>query len=91
MIRHRALVARTLLDAAALVALDWLERWQLREALVPPLFTPAWQHRHNITTADAVNVALAKELGAPFLSDGHKLMNAPTFPRDVVLLRPPVA
>ena len=58
---------------------------------MPPLLTPAWQYPHNMTTADAIYVALAKELGAPFLSDDQTLMNAPTFPRDVVLLRLPVA
>jgi predicted nucleic acid-binding protein len=45
-----------------------------------------------MTTADAIYIALAKELGgAPFLSDDHKLMNAPTFPTDITVLRLPVA
>jgi predicted nucleic acid-binding protein len=44
-----------------------------------------------VTTADAVDVALAVELGAPFLSDDQKLMNARMFPKYVTLLRLPLA
>ena len=90
-IRHRTVVTRTLSAAAALTALDRLERWHLLQALVPPLLAPAWQFRHKMTTADAVYVALAKELGATFLSDDQKLMNSPTFPRKVTVLRLPVS
>ena len=90
-IRHLTVVARTLPEAGALTALDRLQRWHLRQALVPPLLPLAWTFRHNMTMADAVYVALADELGACFLSDDQKLMNAAPFPSGVILLRLPVA
>jgi predicted nucleic acid-binding protein len=40
-IRHRTVVTGALPEAAALTALNRLERWHLRQALVHPLLTPA--------------------------------------------------
>ncbi len=42
-----------------------------------------------MTAADALYVALAEHLGADFLTDDHKLVDGPTFPRHVNVLRLP--
>ena len=43
-----------------------------------------------MTTADAIYVALAVELGAMFISDDHKLLAVPNFPSTVNVLRLPL-
>lgn len=58
-------------------AIHQLDTWPLRVARLQPLFASAWQHRHNITFADATYVALAEHLGAHLLTDDHKLANTP--------------
>ncbi len=67
-------------------ALRQLAAWPLRVAQVRSLFADAWQHRHNITFADATYVALAEHLGAQLLTDDHRLANAPTLPVPVLRL-----
>ena len=44
---------------------------------------------HNLTAADALYVALADQLGASFLTDDHRLVQAPTYPSHVPVLRLP--
>jgi len=46
----------------------------------------AWNTRHNMTFADALYVALAVHLNAPFLSNDLKLANAPTLPVRILRL-----
>jgi len=70
-------------------ALRQLAAWPLRVAQVRSLFADAWQHRHNLTFADATYVALAEHLGAQLLTDDHRLANAPTLP--VTVLRLPTS
>ena len=90
-LRHQVVVTRSLPEAAASATLERLRRWHLRQALVPPLLNTAWRYRHNMTMADAVYVALAVELDGQFLCDDHKLLNAPTFPPEIAVLRLPLA
>ena len=42
-----------------------------------------------MTAADAIYVVLAEHLGADFLTDDDKLVDGPTFPRYVNVLRLP--
>ena len=49
----------------------------------------AWQHRHNITFADALYVVLAEHLQATTLTGDHKLANGPTLPVPVLHLSQP--
>ena len=86
-LRHQTLFAKILTDEQASVALRRLQRWHLRQAAVPPLLDDAWALRHNLRVADAVYVALADELGGALLSDDQKMLNAPTFPSSVQVLR----
>ncbi|MGH9064078.1 MAG: type II toxin-antitoxin system VapC family toxin [Acidimicrobiales bacterium] len=67
-------------------ALRQLSAWPLRVAQVRSLFADAWQHRHNLTFADATYVALADHVGARLLTDDHRLANAPTLPVPVLRL-----
>ena len=83
-VRRRLLVERVITEDQANEARKRLRRWPLRQASVPPLADAAWKFRHNISMADAVYVALAEHLGAPLLTDDHRLIGAPTFPRDAV-------
>ena len=81
--------ARILTEEQAAVALRRLRPWHLRQAAIPPLLDDAWAFRHNLRAADAIYVALATELGGVLLSDDHKMLNAPTFPSSVSVLRLP--
>lgn len=88
-VRRRLLVERVITEDQANEARERLRRWHLRQASVPPLADAAWKLRHNISMADAVYVVLAEHLGAPLLTDDHRLIGAPTFPRDVAVLSLP--
>ena len=54
---------------------------------IAPLVQSAWGYRHNRTAADALYVVVAEHLHAYFLTDDHNLVDAPTFPADVNVLR----
>lgn len=86
-VRRRLIIDKILIDAQAAAAVDRLRAWRLRRASVAPLLVPAWRYRHNMTAADALYVALAESLGAEFLTDDHRLVDAPTFPGLVKVLR----
>jgi predicted nucleic acid-binding protein len=62
---------------------------QLRRASVAPLVSAAWSYGYNLTVVDALYVALAEQLGASLLTDDHRLVQAPTFPSQVPVLRLP--
>lgn len=89
-LRHQSIIARTISSDRADVAVDRLRRWHLRQAAVAPLVLSAWLRRHNMSAADAVYVALAERLGATFLTDDHRLVDAPTFPPHVAVLQLPL-
>ena len=89
-LRHQTMFANTLSPARANRAVDRLQRWHLRQAAVAPLVQAAWSRRHNMSAADAVYVALAEHLGAALLTDDHRLIGAPTFPRNVKVLQHPL-
>ncbi len=86
-LRRRAIVEKTLTERHAKAALDRLLAWRLHTASVAPLVEAAWGYRHNLTGADALYVVLAEHLGASFLTDDHRLVDGPTFPSSVPVLR----
>lgn len=71
---------RILTAAEITAAVDALLAWPLRVTQVRTLFVDAWRYRANLTFPDSVYVALAEHLGAPLLTDDHKLVNAPNLP-----------
>jgi hypothetical protein len=81
------LLGEKLTESHASAAVRRLGGWHLRHASVAPLVQAAWSYRHNLTAADALYVALAEQLGASFLTDDHRLVQAPTFPSHVPVLR----
>jgi predicted nucleic acid-binding protein len=85
-LRHRMGVAKILTEEQAAVGLGRLRRWHL-QAAVPPLLDAAWAFRYDLRAADAIYVALSADLGALLLSDDHKLLNSPTFPSSIGVLR----
>jgi len=86
-LRRWVVVQRTLPEAKAQEALSRLGAWMLRRAAVASLLQAAWPYRHNLTIADALYVALAEHLHADFLTDDHNLVQSPTFPKSVRVLR----
>ncbi|MDQ3946065.1 MAG: type II toxin-antitoxin system VapC family toxin [Actinomycetota bacterium] len=88
-VRRRMLIEKTITEVQATAAVDRLRSWRLRKASVAPLVQAAWAYRHNMTAADALYVVLAEHLDADFLTDDHNLIDGPTFPRTVNVLRIP--
>jgi predicted nucleic acid-binding protein len=88
-LRRRFLIEAKI-TAQASAAVRRLSAWHVRRASVAALVPAAWQYRHNMTTADALYVALAQDLGGDLLTDDHRLIEAPTFPTTVNVLRLPV-
>ena len=69
---------RLLTDTQLASSIDRLLRLPLARAQVRDLFRVAWAHRHNITFADALYVALAEQLNGARLTGDHKLAATPT-------------
>lgn len=88
-LRRRFLIEKAITEEWATAAVDRLRHWPLHHASIAPLVDAAWAYRHNMTAADAFYVALAEHLGGDFLTDDHKLVDGPTFPRHVNVLRLP--
>ena len=88
-LRRRLLMERALTETQAAAALGRLRAWRLHHASVAPLIDAAWAYRHNMTAADGLYVALAEHLSASFLTDDQKLVDGPTFPRRIKVLRLP--
>lgn len=89
-LRRRFLIESKITEAQASAAVSRLGSWHLRRASIAPLVPAAWQYRHNMTAADALYVTLAEELGGDLLTDDFRLVEAPTFPRQVNVLRLPI-
>jgi predicted nucleic acid-binding protein len=89
-LRHQAVITKTLAAARAEQAVDRLRRWHLRQAAIAPLVADAWSRRHNMSAADAIYVALAEQLGAVLVTEDHRLIGAPTFPTSVRVLQLPL-
>lgn len=87
-LRRWELAGRLSPDQAA-AALGRLLRWRGDRYPLLPLLQDAWAFRSNLVIADALYVVLAVRLGAPLLTDDHKLANAPTLPRGLTLLTLP--
>lgn len=88
-LRRRWLEGR-LTESGATAAVTRLSSWHLHRASIAPLGLAAWRYRHNLTAADALYIALAEDLGADFLTDDHRLAEAPTLPPRLRVLRLPV-
>lgn len=88
-LRRRLLIEKTVTESQTAAALGRLQGWHLHHASVVPLIDAAWIYRHNMTAADALYVALAEHLDAKFLTDDHRLVDGPTFPGRVNVLRLP--
>jgi predicted nucleic acid-binding protein len=88
-LRRRFLIERAISESQASAAVGRLRAWHLHHASVAPLVDDAWRYRHNMTAADALYVALAEHLSAGFLTDDHNLVDGPTFPHHVRVLRLP--
>lgn len=88
-LRRQLLIQKIITEPQAAAALARLRVWRLHHASVAPLIDAAWTHRHNMTAADALYVVLAEHLDAAFLTDDHRLVDSPTFPRDIDVLRLP--
>jgi predicted nucleic acid-binding protein len=88
-LRRQLLIEKMITDAQASTGRNRLRNWHLRRAAVRALGDDAWGYRHNIAMADAVYVALTDHLGAALLTDDHKLVSAPTFPRHINVLSLP--
>ncbi len=86
-LRRRFLIDGAITETQANAAVGRLIAWRLRRASVAALVPSAWQYRHNMTAADALYVALAEDIGADLLTDDHRLVEAPTFPSRVNVLR----
>jgi predicted nucleic acid-binding protein len=86
-LRRRFLIETILTEAHATAAVARLRSWRLHRASVAPLVDAAWGYRHNMSAADAIYVVLAEHLAAAFLTDDHKLVEGPTFPRGIKVLR----
>jgi predicted nucleic acid-binding protein len=86
-LRRQLLVEGRLTETQATAAVGRLGAWHLHRASVQPLIPAAWSYRHNMTAADALYVALADDLRADFLTDDARLVEAPTFPRQLNVLR----
>ncbi len=84
---RKRLLRGSVTEAQAAAAVSRLRTWHLHRASVPPLLDAAWAYRHNMTAADALYVALAEHLGADFLTDDYRLIESPTFPTGVRVLR----
>ena len=89
-LRHQAVIAKTLAATRAEQAVDRLRRWHLRQAAVAPLVADAWSRRHNMSVADAIYVALAEQLDAALLNDDRRLIGAPMLPKSVKVLQLPL-
>jgi predicted nucleic acid-binding protein len=89
-LRRRFLVEGKLTESQATVAVGRLGSWHLHRASVQPLTPAAWSYRHNMTGAVALYVALATDLRAALLTDDVRLVEAPTFPSQLNVLRLPI-
>jgi predicted nucleic acid-binding protein len=89
-LRHQAVITKSLAAARAEQAVDRLRRWHLRQAAIAPLVADAWSRRHNMSAADAIYVAPAEQLGAALLTDDHRLIAAPTFPTGIRVFQLPL-
>ena len=71
---------RLLTDIQPTSSIDRLRllRLPLVRSQVRDLFRFAWAHRHNVTFADALYVALAEQLNGVLLAGDHNLAATPT-------------
>lgn len=86
-LRRQLLVEKIIGEAQATAAIARLRSWRLHRASVAPLVDAAWGYRHNMTAADALYITLAEHLGAQFLTEDHRLVDGPTFPLHLNVLR----
>lgn len=73
-------------EAAALEALNALDRLEVDEQGVRPLLPRIWELRHNLSTYDAAYAALAEAFECPLLTADGGLAGAPGLRCDVRLV-----
>ena len=83
---RRLTAAGQLTNARSKQAIRDLQAMRVRRVVHTPLLDHCWQLRHNITTYDAVYVALAAQSGLTLVTADAKLANAPDLPCTVELL-----
>ena len=84
----RALVRRgDVLEARARLALTRLSTAAVERFPLPPLLADAWTLRDNLSSYDALYVALARRLRCPLLTSDVRLAGAPGLGVPVTLLR----
>lgn len=81
------LVEAKLTKSRAGVAVGRLGFWLLHRVSVAAVVPAALRYRHNMSAANALYLALTKDLRADFLTDDHRLAEAPTFPPRVNVFR----
>ncbi len=74
---RRVLIRGAAHKALVLDAFESLVAAPLRRVQVRPLLAEAWKKRDNLTTADALYVALAEHLGAALVTADMNLVNSP--------------
>lgn len=72
---------------AAQALQDWVDTLVVRYAH-HPFARRIWELRHNLTTYDAVYVALAETLGCPLLTADEAFRKTPAVGCEVILVRP---
>jgi predicted nucleic acid-binding protein len=75
-------------EAQLSASIDRLLRLPVSRVQLRELFRPAWAHRHNVTFADALYVALAERVNGSLLTGDHKLAASPTLTVAVLHLSP---
>ncbi len=88
-VRRQTVIQGVLSEVKATDIVRRLAEWHLHRASLDSLVIPAWAYRHNMTAGDALYVVLAQRLSAAFLTTDDKLVDTPTFPASIRVLRLP--
>jgi predicted nucleic acid-binding protein len=81
-------IGSLLSEAQLSASIDRLLRLPVSRVQLRELFMSAWAHRHNVTFADAVYVALAERVNGSLLTGDQKLAASPTLTVPVLHLSP---
>ncbi|MDH3605129.1 MAG: type II toxin-antitoxin system VapC family toxin [Candidatus Tectomicrobia bacterium] len=73
---RRAVLRRKLDERRAVLALEDLADWQIDRISHTELIQPAWRHRHNVSTYDAMYVVVARTYDVPLLTADGPLARA---------------
>lgn len=73
----RVVRGRAVAEERGRVAVRRLARASIERVPVAPLLLDAWDLRHNLSTCDALYVALARRIGCPLITADRRLAAAP--------------